>query len=133
MENDILKSINNLTIDKKFAIGNDLVFIPDFRSSLTSLFKNKVYTPDEIAYCDLFDDSLLHYASTWAAKEAVYKAIKQLNQGAIGWKKIEIIRKKIGGQPQVIFHRQPADTFNISLTISHDGQYAWAIAIVENL
>ena len=133
MENEILKSVNSLTIDKKFAIGNDLVFILDFRSSLTSLFKNKVYTPDEIAYCDLFDDSLLRYASTWAAKEAVYKAIKQLDPAAIGWKKIEIIRKKIGGQPQVIFHQQPFDTFNISITISHDGQYAWAIAIVQNL
>jgi phosphopantetheine--protein transferase-like protein len=131
MENDILKSISSLTNDKKFAIGNDLVFIPDFRSSLTSLFKNKVYTPDEIAYCDLFDDSLLRYASTWAAKEAVYKAIKQLSPAAIGWKKIEIIRKKISGQPRVIFHQQPDHIFNISLTISHDGQYAWAIAIVE--
>jgi phosphopantetheine--protein transferase-like protein len=133
MENDILRSINSLTIDKKFAIGNDLVFIPDFEASLTPLFKNKVYTPNEIAYCDLFDDSLLRYASTWAAKEAVYKAIKQLAPAAIGWKKIEIIRKKIGGQPQVIFHQQPSDTFNISITISHDGQYAWAIAIVQNL
>jgi phosphopantetheine--protein transferase-like protein len=131
MENELLKSITGLAIDKKFAIGNDLVFIPDFELSLTPQFKNKVYTAAEVAYCDQFSDSLTRYASTWAAKEAVYKAIKQLNPAPVAWKKIEITREKPGGRPNVVFHQQAADTFNISISISHDGQYAWAIAVIE--
>ncbi|WP_214228908.1 holo-ACP synthase [Pedobacter sp. B4-66] len=116
---------------QKFAVGNDLVFIPDFKQSLTPLFQNKVYTAAEIAYCDRFEDSLLRYASTWAAKEAVYKAIKQLDRATLSWKKIEITREKIGGRPHVIFHHNPANPFQVSLTLSHDGDYAWAIAIAE--
>ncbi|MEJ5994672.1 holo-ACP synthase [Pedobacter sp. Du54] len=115
-----------------FAIGNDIVFIPDFNKSFTSLFKNKVYTADEIFYCERFDNSLLRFASTWAAKEAVYKAIKQLDTTALPWKKIEITRDKIAGKPKVILHTNKAP-LSISLSISHDGDYAWAVVIVEKI
>jgi holo-[acyl-carrier protein] synthase len=131
MENEIIKTVDNLIANQKFAVGNDLVFIPGFKASFNALFKKKVYTIDEIAYCDQFDDSIIHYASTWAAKEAVYKAIKQVDQSTSGWKKIEIVRKKTGGRPHVILHKNPG-IFKISLTISHDGDYAWAIALIDN-
>ncbi|MDB5018043.1 MAG: 4-phosphopantetheinyl transferase [Mucilaginibacter sp.] len=130
MENEILKSLDEIGNDQKYAIGNDLVYIPDFKASLNELFKKKVYTDNEIAYCEQFDDSALRYASTWAAKEAVYKAIKQLDPSTLGWKKIEIIRKKTAGQPQAIIHNNTV-IFKTSLTISHDGDYVWAIALVE--
>ena len=97
MKTKVLNSIDQLTTLGKYAIGNDLVFIPNFKISLTDQFKNKVYTEAEIAYCDLFDDSLLRYASTWAAKEAVYKAVKQLDSSLLNWKKIEIVRNKLQG------------------------------------
>jgi len=130
MENEILKSVEAIVVDKKFAAGNDLVFLPNFRESLTDLFKNKVYTPAELTYCDQFADSDLRYASTWAAKEAVYKAVKQIDTKPLYWKKIEITRDKPGGQPTVTLH-QHADRFKISLSISHDGDYIWAIAFIE--
>jgi len=130
MENEILKTLNDLSAAKNFAVGNDLVFIPDFQASFNDLFKNKVYTPAEIAYCEQFDGSILRYASTWAAKEAVYKAIKQVDKSTLGWKKIEIIRDKPAGQPGVIIHKE-SFTFKISLTISHDGDYVWAIAFID--
>jgi phosphopantetheine--protein transferase-like protein len=130
MENEILKTLDELAPAKSFAVGNDLVYIPDFQASFNELFKNKVYTQYEITYCELFDNSILRYASTWAAKEAVYKALKQLDQSTIGWKKIEIIREKIAGQPHVIIHKNQVN-FKISLTISHDGDYAWAIAFIK--
>jgi holo-[acyl-carrier protein] synthase len=130
MKNEIIKSIDELSIDKAFAVGNDLVFMPDFKASFNNLFKNKVYTPGEIAYCDLFDDALLRYASTWAAKEAVYKALKQLDPSAVSWKKLEIIRGKAAGIPRVVLHQNPGK-FKISLTISHDGEYVWAVAFIQ--
>ena len=130
MENQIERSVELATAGKKFAIGNDLVFIPNFELSFTEPFKNKAYTPAEVAYCDQFSDSLLHYASTWAAKEAVYKALKQVGDDTLGWKKIEIIRKKNAGEPQVFLHSHSSN-FKISLTISHDGDYVWAIALVD--
>ena len=130
MENKIAASVTQILGDKNFAVGNDLVYLPDFKISLTDLFKKKVYMPAEIAYCDQFDDSALRYASTWAAKEAVYKAVKQLNPKPTGWKKIEITREKIGGIPHVTLHQYPG-SYKISLSISHDGDYIWAIAFIE--
>ena len=130
MENLIERSVEFATAGKKCAIGNDLVFLPNFQLSFTEPFKSKAYTPAEKAYCNQFSDSLLRYASTWAAKEAVYKALKQLDDSTLGWKKIEIIRKKNAGEPQVLLHNNPGK-FKISLTISHDGDYVWAIAFID--
>ena len=74
MKNEILTILDDLIIQGQTFVGNDLVFIPDFEKSLTEEFKRKVYTANELAYCELFDDSITRYASTWAAKEAVIKA-----------------------------------------------------------
>ncbi|MDR3696114.1 4'-phosphopantetheinyl transferase superfamily protein [Mucilaginibacter sp.] len=130
MENEILKTLEIINAAGRFTIGNDLVYLPDFSASFNALFKKKVYTAAEITYCDAFENSALRYASTWAAKEAVYKAIKQISPSTLGWKKIEIIRKKNAGQPQVIIHN-PEANYKISLTISHDGDYVWAIALID--
>jgi holo-[acyl-carrier protein] synthase len=132
MEKAIKKAIEELVPGQRFSAGNDIVFIPDFEKSFTERFKSKVYTANEIAYCNQFENPLLRYASTWAAKEAVYKAIKQIDPSALGPKKIEILRDKPVGRPEVVLHRESAK-FDIALTISHDGDYAWAIAFIENI
>lgn len=131
MEKVIDKSVENTVAGYNAAIGNDLVFVPNFILSFTDQFKQKVYTSAETAYCEQFADAMLRYASTWAAKEAVYKAVKQLNDAALGWNKIEIVRKKNVGQPMATIHSYP-NNYKISLTISHDGDYVWAIALVQN-
>jgi len=130
MNNKLLQSIKDLSLEQKFAVGNDLVFLPDFTASFNDLFKKKIYTVNETAYCDQFDNAMLRYASTWAAKEAVYKAIKQIDESSFPFKKIEILREKPQGRPHVILHKSP-NRFNISLTISHDGDYIWALALIE--
>jgi len=132
MMNNIEEAINQIQLTSKYAVGNDIVFVPLFQQSLTDGFKSKVYTASEKAYCNKFADegSLLRYASTWAAKEAVYKAIKQLFDEPLPFNKIEIIRNKPGGRPGVILHKDGLMYLDISLTISHDGDYAWAIALI---
>lgn len=132
MENQIERSVKLVTSQKNCAIGNDLVFLPNFQLSFTEEFKAKVYTQCEQEYCDQFREPLLRYASTWAAKEAVYKAVKQLDESIAGWTKIEIVRKKNAGEPKVLLHVNPHQ-FKISLTISHDGDYVWAIALVDKV
>jgi holo-[acyl-carrier protein] synthase len=128
--NKLLAAAKSLPGVNKFAVGNDVVHLPNFLTSLTDDFKKKVYTAAEIDYCEQFAEPLLRYASTWAAKEAVYKAVKQLHPKPLSWKKIEISRAKPAGQPQATVHQHP-ERFKISLTISHDGDYIWAIAFIE--
>lgn len=129
MKNSINDAIQDLEL-QDFSVGNDLVFVPDFLKSFTGLFKGKVYTAKEIEYCELFDDAILRYASTWAAKEAVYKAIKQLYERPLAFKKIEITRSKIAGIPKVKLPDIYSD-IEISLSITHDKDYAFAIALVK--
>jgi len=130
MQSKLEISVNQITAQRTFAVGNDLVHIENFKHSLCDLFKKKVYTPAEIAYCESFTNSLQRYASTWAAKEAVYKAVKQLDTTSLGWKKIEISRAKKAGIPTVVL---PAHlkNFEVSLTISHDAEYTWALALIN--
>lgn len=128
MKNNIGNS--DIETNQQFYVGNDIVFLPDFRETFSELFKQKVYTQNEIDYCNQFDNTLLRYASTWAAKEAVYKAVKQNDTAALPFNTIEIIRNKIAGKPSVHLLKwtnQPS----ISLSISHDGDYVWAVAIIN--
>lgn len=122
--------VEELNHDQNFAIGNDVVFLPNFKLSFNPLFQKKVYTEKEIAYCCQFDQPLLRFASTWAAKEAVYKAVKQIEPKPISFKKIEIIREKIGGKPTATLPNSYKQ-LKISISISHDGDYVWAVAIVK--
>lgn len=126
-----LRTIEMPFVNREFAVGNDLVLLSEFEKSFNKLFEEKVYTKNEIGYCNLFADPMLRFAATWAAKEAVYKAIKQIDQKPLSFKKIEIKRDKIGGVPTVVLHRSNDNSFQISLSITHDGAYAWAVAVVE--
>ncbi|RKD20206.1 4-phosphopantetheinyl transferase [Pelobium manganitolerans] len=129
----MLSLIKEIANEKEFAIGNDVVHLPQFELSYQELFKRKVYTDKEMAYCEQFEPALLRYASTWAAKEAVYKAVKQLNPDPLAFKKIEILREKIGGKP-IVNLPSNYDNLSVSLSLSHDGDYVWAVALVkENL
>lgn len=131
MKSNVFETMaEQLIAEENFAIGNDLVYLPEFISSLNPVFQKKIYTGQEIAYCSQFDKPELRYASTWAAKEAVYKSIKQLCTLPIGLSRIEIVRDKVAGKPSVVL---PITFSHLSvrLSISHDGDYVWAIAITK--
>ena len=128
--NHINELLLKMDDQKEFSIGNDIVFLPDFKASYNELFQRKVYTVSEIEYCESFSEPILRYASTWAAKEAVYKALKQVDKTLLGWKDIEISREKASGQPLVKLHKNSIK-LTISLTLTHDGEYVWALAMIK--
>ena len=114
------------------AIGNDIVYIPGFKKSLTLPFKKRVFSEKEIKQIEEYRaDPAVRYATTWAAKEAVFKALRQLQKGSPGlnWKDIEIIRDhKI---PGVKITKSRFKHLFFSLSLSHHGEYAFAVAIVH--
>lgn len=126
----------NFTIKKEGFVkaGNDIIYLPDFLGSLTASFKRRVYTTSEKAYCDSFENSNLRYASTFAAKEAIYKALKQWDSElTIPWNKIEIERARFAGKPKVNLLFKVKHPLEISLSITHDGDYVWSIALISKL
>jgi len=131
MQSDqVTELINQLPlVGGQIAVGNDIVHLPTFVKSLNPLFIKRSFTKNELDYIKKFQDTYLRYASTWAAKEAVYKALKQANENVkLWWTDIEITRPKPQGKPSVNICKlvKPPE---LSLSITHDGDYVWALAV----
>ena len=111
-------------------IGNDVLYLPDFYPMLNALFVSKAFTERERAYAEQFTTPALRYASTFSAKESVYKAIKQwFPTTPLGWKKIEVLRDRPAGPPYCHLHHPVGQSLRLSLSISHDGEYVWTVAL----
>lgn len=98
------------------------------------LFLQRVYTEEEIRYCQRHKEALQHYAGRWAAKEAVMKTLGTGFTRGVGWKDIEIGHLKTG-RPIVQLSGGAARVAEmvgideILITISHCRAYATATAI----
>jgi len=124
--------INMLQENTAYKVGNDVLFLPDFYTTLNDVFIRKVFTSTEKEYANKFKTPKLRFASTFSAKEAVYKAVKQLLPDAtVAFNKIEITRNRPAGKPTCILHNPALNNLDISLSISHDRDYVWAIALVN--
>jgi phosphopantetheinyl transferase (holo-ACP synthase) len=100
----------------------------NWRRSYAAFIK-RGYTKDEVAYCEQFAEPMLRYESTWAEKKAVYKAIELADDSIkLWWPDIEIHRPKPQGKPTVTV-KKLNDPLSFSLTITHDGDYVWALAV----
>ena len=114
----------------KIAIGNDLVYLPEFKRSLTPGFRKRVFTRAEIKQIEEYRAlPLVRYATTWAAKEAVFKALKQLFKAPLGlnWNDIEILRN--GKAPSVKIKKTRFRAIRFSLSLSHEKDYASAVVL----
>lgn len=54
------------------------------------LFLNRVFTPQEIRYCQSRKQSTQHYAACWAAKEAVFRALGLPRNAGLSWLDLDI-------------------------------------------
>ena len=97
-------------------------------------FLQRVYTEEEIRYCQRRKESYQHFAGRWAAKEAVMKTLGTGWTRGVGWLDIEVATKR-SGQPVINIRgtaRDIADHFGIDevlISISHCRAYAMATAI----
>ena len=103
----------------------------------TPRFVERVYTPNERAYCDGRGAvAAQHYAARFAAKEAALKALQTGWTGGIAWQDIEVASKD-SGAPVLLFHGRVCELYEASgagaahLTISHTTEHAIAQVILE--
>jgi len=118
-------------------VGTDIVEIPRIGKMIErhgEHFLQRVYTEEEIRYCQRRKESFQHFAGRWAAKEAVMKTLGTGWTRGVGWLDIEVATKR-SGQPFIIIHgsaREIADHLGIGdvlISISHCRAYAMATAI----
>lgn len=76
-----------------FAVGTEIVETVRIAKMIEThgeQFLERVYTADEIEYCVQTADAPQHFATRWAAKEAVMKALRCRRKG-VRWTDIEIV------------------------------------------
>ena len=118
-------------------LGTDIVEIVRIGEMIErhgELFLQRVYTEQEVAYCQKRTASYQHFAGRWAAKEAVLKALGTGWARGIAWRDIEVVSFP-SGQPRVAIHgavRELSEQAGIAgylLSISHCRSHATAVAV----
>ena len=128
-------------MDDQAGLGIDIVEIERMRRILerTPSFAQRVFSPDECAYCDGKANAAAHYATRFAAKEAVMKALGTGFRDGVGVRDIEVVRDKLG-KPSAVLSGRAAElaaelgvrSLSISLSYTHTEAVACAMVITES-
>ena len=119
--------------------GIDIAEVPRVGQSIERFgerFLRRVFTEEEIKYCDSKANRVERYAARFAAKEAAMKALGTGWNRGVRWRDIEVLRQP-GSRPTIRFHGVAAEfaarlgTKNIALSISHTPEHAIANVILE--
>lgn len=98
-------------------------------------FLERIFTPDERAYCGGQKRPAIHYAARWAAKEAVSKAFGTGIGADLAWNEIEIARRP-SGEPELVLHGRAKEfaaeigVREVKISLTHAKHYAAANAVV---
>lgn len=120
-------------------LGLDISEIDRIEAALTRhgpAILERLYTPDEVAYCESYKNKFERYAGRFAAKEAGMKALGTGWRHGIRWRDFEVVRQasgrptlRLAGVALQIAERLGVE--NISLSITHSGNLALAEVIFE--
>ena len=117
-------------------IGTDIIEVDRIKDSIEKLgdkFLNRVFTANEIAYCESKKATKYeHYAARFAGKEAIFKAISSglHNKYDIGWKDIEVVNDENGRPHAKLLHIEIPEIEEMDISISHCKEYATANVVV---
>lgn len=119
-------------------IGVDLVDVRRFESIIyrwQERFLKRVFTDEEIRYCNTKKHPAQRFATRFAAKEAFIKALFPKGQEGVRYKEIEIGQRD--RRPTIALSgrvRELAEGMKIAQThlmVSHDGNYGIANVVLE--
>ena len=122
--------------------GIDIVENNRLKKSLfgkKSNFKNKIFTSNEILYCEKKTNKINCYSKRFAAKEAFVKALGTGIRHNINFKDIEVVNYHYG-KPYLLINTNVINKikilfkvkkFNILLSITDEKKYAIASVIIS--
>jgi holo-[acyl-carrier protein] synthase len=120
--------------------GIDIAEVPRIRQSIERFgnrFVQRIFTPEEIRYCEAKANRVERYAARFAAKEAAMKALGTGWNHGVRWQDCEVARLP-GKRPTMVFHGRAGEfaarlgVKNIALSISHTAEQAIAQVILES-
>jgi holo-[acyl-carrier protein] synthase len=112
------------------AVGVDVVDLDRFEAVMTrqQSFLDRVFTPDERAYCDrakAVSVRCQRYAARFAAKEAVMKALG-CGLGAYGFHDVAVARDDDSGEPSLVVQGKAA------VLADERGITRWAVSLTHS-
>jgi holo-[acyl-carrier protein] synthase len=119
--------------------GVDLVDIQRISSAIDKFgerFLSRIFTDNEVFYCQSMKYPARHLAARFAAKEAVSKALGTGIGNACGWKDIEVVRRE-SGSPDILLWGAGKGTAagmgisDIHISLSHTDTHAVATAVAS--
>ena len=121
----------------KVFTGTDIIEISRIKNSIENLgdsFINKIFTENEILYCNKKNNAKYqHYAARFAAKEAIFKAISPIlnSKFELSWKNVEIVNLN-DGKPIINFiDTNIQDKMeSIDISLSHSKEFAIASVVM---
>ncbi len=120
-------------------IGIDIVEISRIEKSLAKKgFLEKVYSKEEIQYCQKMTRPQENFAGRFAAKEAFLKALGKVSYNQFEISQVKVVNDK-NGKPNFnlekeFFNKYPIlNDADIHLSISHSKSYAIAMVMIEKM
>ncbi|HEX7528921.1 MAG TPA: holo-ACP synthase [Thermoanaerobaculia bacterium] len=119
-------------------IGTDLLDVARMAKELEEEgagFRDTVFTPSEIAYCEAKRYPPRHFAARFAAKEALFKALAGSMSHAF-WREVEVARTG-DAAPRLVLHgrtREAADRLGVTdilVSLSHTDSLAAASVVLQ--
>ena len=120
--------------------GIDIAEVQRIRQAIERFggrFLRRVFTDEEMRYCDAKSNRMERYAARFAAKEAAMKALGTGWNHGIRWRDVEV-RRQPGSRPTILFHGKAAElavrlgAVHVALSLSHTAEQAIAQVILEN-
>jgi holo-[acyl-carrier protein] synthase len=121
-------------------LGVDIAEVPRIKAAIErhgEPFLRRVFTPNEIEYCERFKNKFERYAGRFAAKEAAMKALGTGWSRGVRWVDVEIVREQ-SGRPTIALAGEAAKIAGglgvkrISISITHTEAQALAEVIFED-
>ena len=123
-----------------FGIGTDIVNISRIKKLLNKnkKFKNRIFSINEIKYCETRKNKFASYSKRFAAKEAFSKALGIGISKGISFNEISINNNKNGapffellGKTKVIVKNLTKSKNKIYLSLSDEKKYALAMVVIS--
>lgn len=117
----------------KISNGIDIIEIQRIKDDIENQkdkFLNRIYTQNEIEYCESRNvQKYQSYAVRYAAKEAAFKALSEHIDFKYSWKDFEVINTE-KGKPILKLHFVIPEIESLDLSLSHCNEYAIASVVV---
>ena len=121
-------------------IGTDIIGVDRIKTILCGdhreSFIQRVFTENEIRYCESKYRPEMHYAARFAAKEAFFKALGTGYRDGMSWKDISVKNDELG-KPVIELSGKTLGNFknkkfhHVHLSISHTKDYAVSFVVID--